>query len=344
MSLVNYTGTLNALWGIGGPTGSGVNWKDAAGVVSLRNGADSAYADLWCGNLRVANPTVGANDSGEEIVNGVIRFGTGVQSFGVGTGAVTGNARGTGAVDLQTSRTAATQVASGTGSIILGGTNNTASNTGSIAGGTNSVASGQNAVAIGDTVTASGQSAVAFGLSSTSSGTASVAMGQTVQATADYATALGKETLADARGKVAMSGGSIAANGDCQTELLTWGRRTTNATPVVMGLDGTGSVELTVINNASWAFELIVIAATTTASAAKMWTITGAVRRSGSGALAFVGGVAPTPTVIANDAALATATVDVSAPGGGTFTITVTGVAGTTIDWTAAAFSARVVG
>ncbi|HEY9664647.1 MAG TPA: hypothetical protein V6C65_39905, partial [Allocoleopsis sp.] len=35
------------------------------------------------------------------------------QSVGIGNGAQAGNARGTGAVDLQTTRTAATQVASG---------------------------------------------------------------------------------------------------------------------------------------------------------------------------------------------------------------------------------------
>jgi hypothetical protein len=54
-----------------------------------------------------------------------------------------GNARGTNAVDLQTSRTAATQVASGAGSAVQGGTANTASGIGAtVAGGSTNTADG----------------------------------------------------------------------------------------------------------------------------------------------------------------------------------------------------------
>jgi len=69
-----------------------------------------------------------------------------------------GNPRGLGAVDLQTQRTAATQVASGTGSFVAG---------------VNSTASGNNSIVLGSTSTASGDGGVAIGTnSSASSGTA----------------------------------------------------------------------------------------------------------------------------------------------------------------------------
>ncbi len=68
-----------------------------------------------------------------------------------------GNARGTKATDLQIDRAAATQVASGTNSVLAGGQNNTASGTGSaVAGGDTNLASGvSSAVVGGNTNTAS---------------------------------------------------------------------------------------------------------------------------------------------------------------------------------------------
>ena len=57
-------------------------------------------------------------------------------------GATTGNARGNYSVDLQTSRNAATQVASGLGSVLIGGSNNTASATySSVLGGNSNTVS-----------------------------------------------------------------------------------------------------------------------------------------------------------------------------------------------------------
>lgn len=56
-----------------------------------------------------------------------IATGGALQSAGVGLGAVVGNARGSGAIDLQTKRSLVTQVASGSFSSITGGYNNTVS-------------------------------------------------------------------------------------------------------------------------------------------------------------------------------------------------------------------------
>ncbi len=64
-----------------------------------------------------------------------ISTGGAIQTVGAGYGPVVGNARGMGAVDLQTSRSAATQVASEEFAVIGGGAKNTASGWGAISGG-----------------------------------------------------------------------------------------------------------------------------------------------------------------------------------------------------------------
>jgi hypothetical protein len=118
---------------VGGPA-VGPRIKSVTGIVQIRNPSDSAFNDLSAGNMRVNAPTVGANDNGSLIGNGILRHGRGVQSYGVGTGGVIGNARGTGASDFQTLRTAATQVPGGTGSIAWG-EQSTLTRANSVAGG-----------------------------------------------------------------------------------------------------------------------------------------------------------------------------------------------------------------
>jgi hypothetical protein len=78
-----------------------------------------------------------------------------------------GNARGSRAVDWQTSRSAATSVASGLGAVIPGGTNNAASGSNSMGGGQNSTAAGLAALAFGNQAFAGGVSSVALGGTST---------------------------------------------------------------------------------------------------------------------------------------------------------------------------------
>ena len=102
--------------------------------------------------------------------------GTGALQAQATDSAVTGgNARGTNATDWQTSRTAATQVASGgSGSVIGGGAGNTASGSGSVvAGGSTNIASAQfSGVLSGQINTASGTRSIVCG------GRGNVAAGQ----------------------------------------------------------------------------------------------------------------------------------------------------------------------
>ena len=88
-----------------------------------------------------------------------------------------GNSRGIGSVDLQVSRSSASQVASGSYSVIVGGSDNTASTPYSVVGGIGCTA-GQYGAAFGYYANSIGSShAFAFGQSATASGNHSVAMG-----------------------------------------------------------------------------------------------------------------------------------------------------------------------
>lgn len=112
----------------------------------------------------------------------VVPNGTGAFMLEIPDGTSTGgNARGSNAIDLQTVRSANTQVASGTNSAILGGTSNTSSGTSSIAGGQVNVASGNQSIALGgQSTTASGvQSVVIGGASNTASALQATVVGGT---------------------------------------------------------------------------------------------------------------------------------------------------------------------
>jgi len=189
-----------------------------------------------------------------------------------------GNPRGLGAVDLQTQRNAATQVASGAGSFVMG-FGSTASGTRSFAMGEFSTASGDYSAAMG-TSNASNSSATAFG-SSTASNTYSTAMGQGTasgsyasamglsNATSTGATAMGLSTasgsysfacgrsIAAQVGKFANSGGVFSTTGDSQTGMIVVRATTSTNTTVVLTSDGnpaTTTNQLIVSTNQAMAF------------------------------------------------------------------------------------------
>jgi hypothetical protein len=74
-----------------------------------------------------------------------------------------GNARGNNAVDLQTSRGIVTQVASGTSSVIVGGSSNTASANHTVVGGQSNTASSTGSVIFGRSNSSQGDDGVVFG-------------------------------------------------------------------------------------------------------------------------------------------------------------------------------------
>jgi hypothetical protein len=114
-----------------------------------------------------------AADGGDTNIAAVVQpKGTGALQAQLNDGTATGgNARGANAVDWQTNRFAATQVASGQYSAVLGGNNNTASGFGTSVAGSGNTASGTLSYVGGGVSNTSGNYAgIAYGFSNTSSG------------------------------------------------------------------------------------------------------------------------------------------------------------------------------
>jgi hypothetical protein len=212
--------------------------------------------------------------------------GTGALVASIPDGTATGgNARGTNSVDLQTNIAAATNVASGNYSTILGGQSNTASsvygvvsggqlNTAStginatVVGGKSNTASGNYSLSGGQNATASGTRSIAFGESAVATGTNSVCLGggsaQGAASTAlagsgnnalsTYSLAQGYVTETTLYGQVAFSGTAFVTDfserGFCQQSTLVANRAATLTTggTTVLSLDGTGVTNLIIPN------------------------------------------------------------------------------------------------
>lgn len=145
----------------------GIN-RWAAGKNSTAESGSNAGSDwqLWAyddsGNF-LRNPLTVTRSSGNvQIGTGLIVTNSGaIVSTGVGLGSVSGNTRGTGAIDLQINRAAATQVASGSYSFVVG-QNNTASGANSVAIGQGCAATQTNSMALGRNATTKRAGELAF--------------------------------------------------------------------------------------------------------------------------------------------------------------------------------------
>ncbi|HBE87560.1 MAG TPA: hypothetical protein DDW67_00255 [Elusimicrobia bacterium] len=112
---------------------------DGSGLTGVTGATDDTRVlkagDTMTGPLHILSDDL-ANDTSDFITTGiVISTGGAVQTTGIGHGTVAGNARGDGAVDLQTVRSAAGQVASGSYSVLSGGFRNTSASIYSFVGG-----------------------------------------------------------------------------------------------------------------------------------------------------------------------------------------------------------------
>lgn len=167
-----------------------------------------------------------------------IQVGTGgaLQTIGVGVGDVAPGSRGTGAVDLQTKRTASSQVAAGSYSTIMGGQDNTAS----------------------------GAYAGAVGYANSPSGSAAFAAGYNNRASGPYSSAHGKDALAEHIGQHAFSGGKYNHRGDQQFTMTVLRRLTTDGALTQLTLDGNdvnvGVNRFRIIDGKSYTFLLILSA------------------------------------------------------------------------------------
>ncbi|MCX8135211.1 MAG: hypothetical protein N3D18_14770 [Roseococcus sp.] len=267
-----------------------------------------------------------------------------------------GAARGANAVDLQTTRTAATQVASGANAVIAGGSGNTASGSGAIVvGGTTNTASNTNSVVVGgQSNTASGLRAVVVGgQSNTAGGNDSWCPG------GFWGTARGLY------GRGFWAANRFSTAGDAQAGEFLARIQTTDATPARLTQDAGAPATnntLNLPNNGTYRLKLLVVAQQTGGSAGTVgdcasWECDVLIKRGASAsATALVGGrtVNNTPAIAAitagtpfapgmRDAGAAgwTLTLAADTTNGG-LAITGTGEANKTIRWVARAMSIEV--
>ena len=295
----------------------------------------AAASETLAGKVELATTTEA--ETGTDTARAVTPAGLPMRKIGTGWAlGIGGNARGAGAVDLQTVRAAAGQVASGDNAVIGGGYNNTASGYYStISGGRDNAVSDSGATIGGgfsNTVDSSGAT-ISGGDTNTASGYYSTVSGGRVNAaTADYSTICGgRNAKADKYGQRAHASGMFAAQGDIQTSVLVARRSTTTATPAELFLDGSAA-RCTIAADTTWAFRIMVVARRTDAdNESAAYEFVGCIDNN-AGVTALVGSV--TTTVVAEDnvgwdcAVTADDTNDA-------LIITVTGEAGKTIRWVA---------
>ena len=133
----------------------------------------------------------------------------------VSIGDLGGNARGSGSVTIQASRSLATQVASGTNSVAIGNNANASANS-AIALGNSASASGENSISLGESSIASSDYSVAIGAEASAWGGNATASGSYATASGDYSTASGNGANASANNAIAL-GSNATASGNYAT-------------------------------------------------------------------------------------------------------------------------------
>lgn len=236
-NIVTAAGDVASFVSLGSGNWRCTNYSRASGQALASSGALTNFTDTLNSstpNATVPVATFTATNAATDVDVVLHPKGLGGIAWDIADNASSGgNKRGQNAVDLQHSRTAAAQVASGNYSVIVGGQNNTSNNTGSvviggstnqatgntsfIGGGSNNAASNaSSAVVGGQNNTASGtSSAVLGGTSNTVSAASSVALGGTGHqvTTGSYQAALWGQTCTVSNSWAAAGGSSCTASG-----------------------------------------------------------------------------------------------------------------------------------
>lgn len=245
-----------------------------------------------------------------------------------------GSARGANAVDLQTSRSANTQVASGANATLLGGSSNTASGQESvIGGGSANAASGTRAgIGGGSFNTASGVNAfVGGGARNTASGSSSWVPGGV------YGTDRGHY------GRGAWAANFFATAGDAQSGEFVLRRITTDATATRLTSENaaqSSSNTVNLPNSGTYMLRLLVTAQQTGGSAGTAgdcagWELTGLIKRgANAAATVLVGSSGSSLAPLYNDTAAAAWRIGLTADTtNGGLAVSATGEANKTIRW-----------
>jgi hypothetical protein len=266
--------------------------------------------------------------------NGAI-IGAGALSLNIPDGNVKGgNARGMGAVDLQTARGTSAQVASGSYSVAIGN-NNSASGYCAVAVGQSNNGYGYCATAVGSACTSYGNYAFAIGYANTASGNFSVAFCN--QSSTNWISS-----------KVAIGTDFSGVNGAYQMGQLGLGAITTDATATILKSDTnalSANNQCALQNNNAMAFTVEVVARNTSTGMTGRWEAKGLIKRgANASSTALVGTPTVTLTNGDNEAWIATGAIAVSADTtNGSLNVTATGAASTTVHWMAKILTTEVV-
>jgi hypothetical protein len=262
-----------------------------------------------------------------------------------------GNKRGANAVDLQTLRSDAAMVASGTASFVMGQANRASGNYSAAVGGYTNVASASFAAVVGGRdSTSSGNAAVVVGGDTcAASGEGSVVLGG-ANNTADGIASFVSGTYGSARGlrsSRTLSAVNLTGAASAQKREAVLCTNTTDATPKVLTVNAGGASADNVFvfaDNSANAFEILVSAKVGTFGDRATYKITGMISRGANAAATVVDGT-PTVTALATVGGASAWVVAVSANTTlGSLAVTVTGVAATAIRWVAAVTTTEVVG
>lgn len=252
------TDTITITAASGGVTGTGsvdnaALRADGTGGVTLQNSAwliaDNATASP---NNTVNHASLQATGGTTNVSVSIVAKGTGAFCLQVPDGTTAGgNARGANAVDLQSARSANTQVASGTVAFAAGGYNTCVGLEAPITIGMFCTTGGYTPIALGYNCTVSGafgQGNIAMGKGATANYGAepqATAIGTNVSATSAAAWATGSRSVADRMSMKAHANGMFAAAGDAQRVSFVARNKTTNNTATTLFLDGS-STRLTI--------------------------------------------------------------------------------------------------
>ncbi len=341
-------------------------FRDAAGIIAQRSGANAQTFRVYNTFTDASNyerfAIQSATYSGGKYTQlAVESAGTGAANQNLvlsprGTGAFMlqlpdgttagGNARGNNAIDLQTVRNNANQVAAGLGSVVIGAQCRAASSY-DVAIGVNCAATGSSGVAIGDGCTA-GYFAVAMGRNTNATQPHAFATGYNTQVTNQGTAGFGEQGSASgARG--ALFGGlgvqrlesqfTMGLNSSNQQwSILGFRGETTNATVTEIFLGGTTNSRAVLPANVTWMADIDVIARSSSGTDNACFKRRAIIKRDGSNNTALVGSVQTIDTDIGSNSG--------SPPAGWAVTITaddtneslkveVTGASATTIRWVA---------
>lgn len=253
-------------------------------------------------NVAISQNTTATDSSLVLTPKGTGAFILGPKPDGTATG---GNARGAGAVDMQTTRTAATHIASGNRSVAFG-------RQGTASGADSVISGGQfNQATSGD------HSTVLAGYSNTSSATFSTTIG-------------GQRAVADRTGMHAHSNGRFSLDGDAQRARFVLRCKTTTNSAVEMALDG-GTTYLGIPSGKVIACTINISGVSSTGAAVAHYIRQYAVKNvSGTSSEVYA------PVTIGTDNAAGTSIALSANNADDTLRIAVTGIAAETWRWVAA--------